>query len=190
MSATIDMTGQHIGRLTVLTRAGKWNGSKKWAWLCRCDCGTERIFKGEYLRDGRTRSCGCFQREELAQRRTKHGATRKDAHWPEYGVWLTMKNRCTRPDQDSYQYYGGRGISVCERWITGDGTRDGFACFIADMGRRPTEDHSIDRRNNDGNYEPDNCHWATAEEQANNRRKREIQPAEVQPTGAEYLAAG
>jgi len=170
MTAKIDLVGQRFGRLIVVAAAGQWRVTRKAAWRCLCDCGQEKITSGEYLRAGKTTSCGCFQREDLAARRLKHGATKKNSHWPEYGVWLTMKNRCTRPDQDSYKYYGGRGILVCDRWIKGNGLHGGFECFIADMGRRPTPLHSIERVNNDGNYEPSNCKWATKQEQAQNRR--------------------
>lgn len=165
-----DIVGQRFGRLVVKTRAGR-KGSKA-LWLCGCDCGADHTVAGQYLRQGKSRSCGCLQREETAARRLVHGGTTKAARWPEWGVWRQMIVRCTRKADLKFPYYGGRGIAVCERWKKGESGLTGFQCFIADMGRRPEPALQIDRRDNDGNYEPANCHWATAKQQAANRRAR------------------
>ena len=101
-----------------------------------------------------------------------HGATRKGKHWPEYGVWEQMKNRCYRKTTASFKYYGARGIKVCDRWLHGEGGKSGFECFITDMGRRPDKGYSVDRKRTEGDYEPSNCKWSTAKEQAANRRAR------------------
>lgn len=150
----VDMTGQKFGRLTVLYRVGTSSAGTA-VWLCRCSCGTEKPVSRRQLMIGETVSCGCQRKERL----TTHGATKT----PEFKAWTGMRNRCYYPGQDSFEHYGGRGIRVCERW------RSSFENFLVDMGPKPTPKHSLDRINPDGDYEPDNCRWATTFQQANNK---------------------
>jgi hypothetical protein len=155
MKHLIDLAGQRFGRLTVVS----YGKNAREGWFCRCDCGVEWFVPSGSLRNGSTRSCGCLKRDEMSQRLRTHGG----AFMPEYKIWEAMRRRCSKPSDPSYKNYGARGISVCERWLD-------YGNFLADMGKRPTPKHTLDRTNNDGNYEPGNCHWATRSEQAKNRR--------------------
>jgi hypothetical protein len=162
-----DITGNRFGRLVAVRCLGRRQGatgySRVW-WLCQCDCGTEREVAGQALVQGITRSCGCL----LKEARHENGKTHGLSHRPEFRIWATMIARCTNPKNDHWKDYGGRGITVCSVW------RKDFAVFFANVGPRPSNHHSIDRINNDGNYEPGNVRWATPKEQRSNQRKVEF----------------
>lgn len=154
-----DRLGQRYGRLLVTERASNKSETDTNArWKCLCDCGRETVQYGQDLKKGKVISCGCWNEEK----RFKHGL----ANTPVHRVWIGMRSRCNNPQSREYVNYGGRGIKVCERW-------DSFENFVADMGVRP-EGYSIDRINNDGNYEPSNCRWATTTQQLNNRRVNRV----------------
>ncbi|HJY92490.1 MAG TPA: hypothetical protein VJ255_19550 [Candidatus Acidoferrum sp.] len=140
---------QRFGRLTVVRFSHTQTKNKR--FLCRCDCGVEIIVIGNNLTRGHSTSCGCFQREGKAQ--VRHGHAPKAGITQTYLSWAKMKQRCLNPKQVQFKWYGGRGITVCERWLI-------FDNFLADMGERPSRKHTINRINNDGNYEPSNCEWS------------------------------
>jgi len=158
-----DLTGQCFGRLTVIEYIGLDDFKKNVLWRCRCECGTERGITTSNLTQGRTQSCGCFNREATKERSTTHGYSAGGLYRSEYGIWRAMLARCRNPNVPQFKDYGGRGIRVCERWQK-------FTNFFEDMGARPPN-MTLDRINNDGNYEPSNCRWATrAQQQANKHR--------------------
>jgi hypothetical protein len=150
----IDLTGKRFGRWTVVAYA---RGQK---WHCVCDCGTRRVVRGQCLRTGESRSCGCLHKELVKARHTKHGMCGSR----EYHSWQSMKARCLNPNNPNYEKYGGRGIRPCEEWLP-------FVPFFADMETRPPG-CSLDRIDVNGNYEPSNCRWADAKQQARNQRPR------------------
>jgi len=131
--------------------------------ICKCDCGNIKIVNICNIKRGLTLSCGCLQKEKASQAQINHGMSGK----PEYIIWCGIKARCFNENEPAYNRYGGRGITVCTSWLEKE---YGFLNFFRDMGKRPSKKHSIDRINNDGNYEPSNCRWATAKMQAKNRR--------------------
>lgn len=154
-----DLTGKKFGRLTVIEMAAEKMKSGEAKWVCRCDCGTSRLVPSYRLRSGRTKSCGCLAREQVASRNTKHGmfGTRI------YRIWSGMMTRCTNENAINYADYGGRGIKVCDAWQQ-------FENFYADMCDGYRDDLSLDRIDGDGDYRPDNCRWETATRQQRNRR--------------------
>src|SRR5262249_16960599 len=156
----IDLTRRRFGRWMVLALHLERDQYGHVLWSCRCDCGTERIVRGDTLRGGISTSCGCFLPEAAKKHRTTHGmfGTRV------YKIWHGMLQRCTNPNNSGYANYGGRGITVCEEWLS-------FENFYADVGD-PPPGLSLDRTNNNGNYEPTNWGWATPLMQTRNRRPR------------------
>jgi hypothetical protein len=165
VSALIDLTKQRFGRLTVLSRRD--NDSRGRArWLCKCDCGNEKVILAHSLRRGTSRSCGCLMLEivtAVGAVTTTHGHAREGRRTPTYRSWKCMRTRCCNPNHKGYSRYGGRGIKVCDRWSS-------FENFLADMGEKPAG-LTIDRfPDNNGNYEPGNVRWATPPQQARGKR--------------------
>lgn len=157
-----NIVGQSFNRLTVLKYFGYKR--KQHSWECICECGNTAVVTYCDLKSGHTKSCGCLQIESVKRISTTHN--KSDS--PEYNAWNNMKSRCYNIKNIYYYNYGGRGIVVCERWLG----ENGFANFFADMGKRPTDKHSLDRfpNNTDGIYELSNCRWATIEQQNSNKR--------------------
>ena len=156
----IDLIGKVFDRNTVIDERGRDRFGQV-LWLCQCSCGNEHLVTGGRLRRGESKSCGCLRHEGGPLR---HGDSARGRLTPEYRTWSNMIDRCERPGNKSYKDYGGRGIAVCARW------RGDFALFLADMGRKPSALHSIDRIRNDEGYGPGNCRWATRQEQNRNKR--------------------
>lgn len=148
------VTGEPVGRKTP----------------CCCECGTARLVNTYDLTRGKSTNCGCVRKIAMPSAakvsNTKHGRADKTEQW----IWSDMKRRCYNPERRGYSRYGGRGISVCDRWLVGDGTKTGFECFLEDMGPRPSNDYTLDRKDNDLGYSLDNCRWATREDQSYNKR--------------------
>lgn len=155
-----DMAGTRVGRLVVLRRTEDVGRAM---WLCLCDCGTTKAVHGAKLRRGATVSCGCYSRDRV----TTHGASRTGKKTGTYRSWEKMKARCLCPTDNRYEYYGGRGITICQSWV------ESFESFLADMGERPPGT-SLDRIDNSKGYEPANCRWATREQQMRNTRATKL----------------
>lgn len=169
MAHVINLAGQRFGKLTAHSYAhvALSTGRRMPAWLCICDCGNEKVIQGHHLRGGKSTSCGCYAPVATAERNTTHGSSKT----PRYLVWKAMINRCHYPTVKAYAYYGARGVRVCDRWRYGQDGKHGFQCFSDDMGEQPSPDHSLDRIDPAGNYEPDNCRWATDDQQRHNTRR-------------------
>lgn len=160
-----NLSGLRFGRLTVIEERGRKVfpcGEEKVAWLCKCDCGSTVVVLGSSLTTGNTASCGCLSTEILIAKNKTHGLSKSRT----YRIWQAMLNRCRNENTPNFKNYGGRGITVCKRW-------DRFEKFIEDMGIAP-EERSIERKNNDGNYGPDNCIWADRKAQGRNTRSNRV----------------
>jgi len=162
MGVKKDLIGKRFGRLTVVYESGR-NRHYQILWGCLCDCGSENIVVGENLKSGKTKSCGCYNKDKTIERNLIHGNSYRGKQTPEYIAWYNMKSRCYNVNDNRYENYGRRGIIVCERW------KNSFQNFLNDMGARPSALHSLDRKDNDGIYELSNCRWATENIQAKNR---------------------
>jgi hypothetical protein len=161
------LPGMKFGRLTIVNEIEK-NRYGRRRFLCLCDCGNEHHVASSELRSGNTKSCGCLHNELIAKRNRSHGKSQSGT----YTSWRAMHDRCANKNSERYAEYGGRGITVCEQWKQ-------FETFLSDMGERPPgkkKEYSLDRIDNDGNYEPKNCRWATNSQQnlnkGNTRRER------------------
>lgn len=174
-----DVTGQQFGRLRALWPANKIASAKTGAiavhWMCGCDCGQMKVVVVSDLtrKEGGTESCGCLIRENayrMGKSCTEHGYS---GHYG-YRIWSAMIDRCLDKDHHAYENYGGRGISVCSRWLDGESGRSGFECFMIDMGERPSPVYTLDRVDNGKGYSKGNCRWATQKEQMNNFRGNRI----------------
>jgi hypothetical protein len=160
----IDRVGESYNRLTIISFdkiVKRRNGGYNYYWNCKCSCGNNCSVEYYAIKCNDTKSCGCLRSEINIKLNTKHGYTKKNITLPEYNSWANMLRRCNNPNHKDYNYYGGRGIKICDKWLK-------FSGFIQDMGNKPGSDYSIDRINGNGNYCKENCRWATKLEQSNN----------------------
>lgn len=165
MPRHVDVSGVRFGRLVALERSATASPNRSYSWRCQCDCGAIAEINIRYLRNGDTRSCGCLKADSTRSTMTTHGHT-VGGKSKTYQSWKAMRLRCTSPRSTYFSLYGGRGITICDRW-------NSFENFLEDMGERPCGS-TIDRIDRNGNYEPRNCRWATAAEQVQNSSKARI----------------
>jgi hypothetical protein len=160
-----DVIGKKFGYLTVLSAAENRivpSGITRMV-MCRCECGNVKPYQFHAIKNGKTRSCGCYSKKPIQERERVGTERHLMSYTPEHRAWSSMKNRVCNPNVIGYNYYGGRGITVCDRWL------NSFENFLEDMGNRPSDKHSLDRIDVNGNYEPSNCRWATIEQQNSNK---------------------
>jgi hypothetical protein len=162
MAKRAEIKGKIFGRLTVLEYSHSKGGRAQ--WICQCECGSKKIVSSRDLGYGSVKSCNCLRRDRTIETHLKHGHSRRSGYTKEFKSWEGMINRCYSPNSSAYSRYGGRGIKVCDRWLVN------YENFLADMGECP-KGLTLERINNDGNYESLNCKWATRKEQAANTRK-------------------
>lgn len=161
-----ELTGNKYNRLLVVSHAHTTN--KRVYWKCLCDCGKTKVVQASQLKSGKTKSCGCYNLEKLVERSTTHGMGGRKNKTAEYTAYHAMLNRCYNENGEHYKDWGGRGIKVCDRWLLS------FDNFLSDMGSRPSNNHSLDRKDNSKGYSPENCRWATKPEQASNTRRNRL----------------
>lgn len=159
----MNLSGRVFGRLTAIEECGKSANGKITLWMCRCECGNTTKASTADLNRGHSRSCGCLQRDSVTEMSSTHGMSNTKI----YKVWKSIKARCCDQNNKSYPAYGGRGIKMCDRWL------NSFEAFLNDMGY-PEAGTSLDRKNNNGDYTPENCRWATPKEQARNTRRNRL----------------
>ena len=166
MGTKINLEGQTFGRLKVIKEADPFHssGRTRRMWLCQCDCGNTLVVRGENLKGGNTKSCGCYQKTQVSQSNGTHHMSRTRLYY----IWQGMKERCCNPNSKPFPDYGGRGITICDEWLNFIGFKD----WAYENGYQ--DDLTLDRINNDGNYEPSNCRWTDLFTQGRNKRNNRL----------------